>query len=266
MNAPLLPNLLSPKLHPQLSPPDDDDEIDLLSLLDVLLDARWLIAGVTALVLLLGGAYAVLSPPIYEANSLIQVEDSKPGAAGALGEAASLFDIKSPATAEMEILRSRLVVGKSVDDLQLYVVAAPKTIPLVGSWLARRATGLSNPGFLGMAGYVSGKESIRIGLLEVPAELEGEPLLLVATEGGFELQGPDGQPLVQGKTGTPAEFGAGESKGRILVADLNAKPGAYFNLMRHSRLGVIQRLQQDLSISEQGRQSGVIAVQLQGTD
>lgn len=243
-----------------------DDEIDLLGLFDVLFDARWLIAGVTALVLLLGAAYALLSRPVYEANSLIQVEDSKPGAAGALGDAASLFDIKSPATAEMEILRSRLVVGKSVDDLQLYVTAAPKYLPLVGSWLARRATALSNPGFMGLAGYVSGNESIRLGMLEVPVELEGKPLLLVATEGGFDLHGPDGELLVQGKTGMLASFGTGQDGGRILVTELKAKPGAHFKVERYSRLGVIEQLQKNLAISEQGKQSGVISVQLQGND
>ncbi|MGV8804895.1 MAG: polysaccharide biosynthesis tyrosine autokinase [Polaromonas sp.] len=247
-----------------------DDEIDLLGLLDVLIESRWLIAGVAALVLLLGGAYAFLSRPVFEANTLIQVEDSKPGAAGALGEAASLFDIKSPATAEMEILRSRLVVGKAVDDLQLYVSAAPKYLPLVGNWLARRAHGLSDPGFFGMKGYVSGTESIRLGLLEVPAQLEGQPLLLVATEGGFELRDPDGKPLVQGKPGTPAEFVVSEEegggKGRILVTELKAKPGAYFKVARYSRLRVIEQLQKNLAISEQGKQSGVIAVTLQGND
>ena len=244
----------------------DDDEIDLLGLLDVLLDARWLIAGITALVLLLGGAYAFLSRPVYQANSLIQVEDSKPGAAGALGDAASLFDIKSPATAEIEILRSRLVVAKSVDDLQLYVTATPRYLPLVGGWLARRATALSDPGFMGVGGYVSGKESIRLGLLEVPDALQGQPLRLVATEGGFELQDPDGQTLVQGKTGTMASFGGGEDAGRILVIELKAKPGAHFNVARSSRLGVIEGLQSSLIIAEQGKQSGVIAMQLQGTD
>lgn len=244
----------------------DDDEIDLLGLLDVLLDARWLIAGVAALVLLLGGAYAFLSSPVYEANSLIQVEDSKPGAAGALGEAASLFDIKSPATAEIEILRSRLVVGKSVDDLQLYVSARPQYLPLIGGWLARRATELSAPGFLGMGGYVSGTESIRLALLEVPAALEGKPLPLLATEAGFELRDSDGQLLVQGEIGTLASFGSGDATGRILVTELQAKPGAAFTVQRNSRLGVIEQLQQNLSIAEQGKQSGVIVVTLQGND
>lgn len=252
-----------------LATPRDKDEIDLLRLLGVLVEARWLIVGVTALVLLLGGAYAMLIRPVYEASSLIQVEDSKPSlssAQGALREASSLFDINSPATAEMEILRSRLVVGQAVDELQLYVTATPNYLPLLGSWLARRATALSKPGFMGMGGYVSGTESIRLGLLEVPAQLEGKALRLVATEDGFALHGPEGQLLTQGKTGTAVSFGGGESQGRILVSELKARPGAYFTVVRHSRLGVIEKLQKDLRIAEQGKQSGVIAVQLQGTD
>lgn len=243
-----------------------DDEIDLLGLLDVLLDARWLIAGVTLVAVLLGGTYAVVSRPVYEANTLFQVEDNKAGGGAAIGEAASLFEGKSSTSAEIEILRSRLVVGQAVDDLQLYVTATPKYLPFVGGWLARRASGLSNPRFLGMDGYVSGSESIRVGLLEVPVELAGQPLLLMATEGGFELRDPHGRPLAQGKTGTLTSFGSAESQGRILVTELKAKPGAHFHVVRSSRLGVIQSLQQQLVISEQGRQSGVMSVRLQGTD
>jgi len=252
-----------------LAAPRNNDEIDLLRLLGVLVEARWLIVGVTALVLLLGGAYALLIRPVYEASSLIQVEESKPSlssAQGALREASSLFDINSPATAEMEILRSRLVVGQAVDELQLYVTATPNYLPLVGSWLARHATALSSPGFMGMGGYVSGTESIRLGLLEVPARLEGKPLRLVATEDGFVLQEPEGRLLTQGKTGTAVSFGSGEDRGSILVSELKAKPGAHFTVVRHSRLGVIEKLQKDLVIAEQGKQSGVITVQLQGTD
>ncbi|MBC7619219.1 MAG: polysaccharide biosynthesis tyrosine autokinase [Candidatus Saccharibacteria bacterium] len=261
MNAPQSPMSAMPLAELQ-----DDDAIDLLGLLDVLIDSRWLIASVTALVLLLGGAYATLSPPVYEANTLLQVEDNKAGGGGAVGEAASLFEIKSSAPAEMEILRSRLVVGQAVDDLQLHVKASPKYLPYLGGWLSRRATGLSTPGFWGMEGYVSGSESIRLGQLDVPAALQGQPLLLVATEDGFELRAPDGQTLVQGKIGTPVEFGPGDDKGRIVVRELKAKPGAHFNVARYSRLGVIQGLQSQLIIAELGRASGVISVQLQGTD
>src|SRR6185312_4908734 len=190
--------------------------------------------------------------------------DSQPSASRVLGEASSLFDIKSPASAEMEILRSRLVVGQAVDDVRLYVSAAPKYIPLVGNWLARRATGLSNPGFLGMGGYVSGTESIEVRQLDVPAALEGKPLLLVATQSGFALQDPHGNTLVRGTVGTPAEFADGN--GRILVTELNAKPGAWFTVQRDSRQRVVEELQKRLNISQQGRDSGIIDMTLQGTD
>jgi tyrosine-protein kinase Etk/Wzc len=246
--------------------PQDDDAIDLWGLLDVFIDARWLIAAVALLVLLIGGLYAFLSSPVYEANSLIQVEESSAGGSGALGSAGSLFDIKSPAAAEMEILRSRLVVGKSVDDLQSYLSATPNYLPLVGRWLARHASALSNPGFMGLKGYVTGNESIRLGLLEVPPALEGQPLTLVAQEKSFELRAPDGQVLAQGQVGVPVEFNGAHAPGRIVVTELKANPGAYFTVQRYSRLGVIQSLQNSLNISEQRPQSGVISVKLQGTN
>ncbi|RYG10364.1 MAG: tyrosine protein kinase, partial [Burkholderiales bacterium] len=86
-----------PQTNPMPADLQDGDEIDLLGLVDVLLEAKWLIIGTALLVVLLGGAYAVLTRPVFEADTLIQVEDSKPNAAGALGDAANLFDIKSPA-------------------------------------------------------------------------------------------------------------------------------------------------------------------------
>src|SRR6185312_1417675 len=119
-------------------------------------------------------------------------------------------------------------------------------------------------GFLGMGGYVSGTESIDVRQLDVPAALEGKPLLLVATSSGFALQGPHGNTLVQGTVGTPADFADGN--GRILVTELNAKPGAWFTVQRDSRQRVVEELQKRLNISQQGRDSGIIDMTLQGTD
>jgi len=249
-----------------IAAPTNEDEIDLLGLLDVLLEAKWLVASVTAAALLLGGSYAYLSRPVYQANTLLQVEDTKSGAAGALGEASSLFDIKSPASAEMEILRSRLVVGKAVDDLQLYVTAGPKRFPFVGNWLASKATDLAAPGFLGMPGYVHGTESISMGLLEVPAELEGEPLTVIATSNGYILLDPEGETLAEGRVGDTLTWGEGSNAGRVAVHALQAQPSAHFWVVRQSRQAVVESLQSQLSISEKGRQSGVIAVTLQGND
>ncbi len=244
----------------------DDDEVNLMGLLGTLLEAKWLILAVTVFGLLVGGAYGYLTRPVYEANTLIQVEESKPGAAGALGDAAALFEIRSPATAEIEILRSRMVVGGAVDALRLNVSAGPRYIPLIGSRMARGATRLSDPGFLGMPGYVSGSESIRLGQLEIPTSLEGDRLILTVTPQGYDLHGPAGELLVRGKVGVAAEFAVEGSKARIMVNELNGKPGAQFNVVYLSRLQVIESLQSSMSIVEKGRQSGVISVSLAGSD
>lgn len=266
MNAPQLN--FQPTLQPDLQPMQDDDEINLLELLDVALDSRWLIVAVTVLALVVGGAYAFLSTPVYEANTLIQVEESKGGGAAtsALGEAAGLFEIRSPATAEIEILRSRLVVGQAVKNLQLDLSVQPKYIPVIGNWLAQRATAPSTPGFLGMGGYVSGNESLKVGVFDVPRELEEKRFSVVITSTGYDLLSPNGEILAKGSFGAAAEFVVDGHKGQILITDAVAKPGAQFYLTRFSRLVAIEQLQHSLAIDEQGRQSGVIRTSLSGTE
>ena len=103
------------------------DEIHLLDLLDVVLDSRWLIASVMAIAMVLGVGYALFATPVYQANTLIQVEDSKGDPLGSMmGQAAGLFDIRSPASAEIQILRSRLVVDQAVANLGLDIEVMPR--------------------------------------------------------------------------------------------------------------------------------------------
>lgn len=259
-----------------------DDDINFLGVIDTLLNSRWLIAGTLMLFLLLGGAYALLRPPVYQADVLIQVEQNQPSQSpnNILGELATVFNIQSPATAEMEILLSRLVVGQASDDLQLYVEATPNYVPLVGSWLAKHAQALSNPRLfeLGtydlagyrwtprLGGYVWGNESIKVGQLDVPTELENKELSLTATATGYEVHGPRGERLAVGKVGEPTRLVSDGQVGTILITSLNAKPDARFTLVRGSRLQVIHDLQEKLIIYEKGKPSGVLSLTLDGTE
>jgi len=246
---------------------DDGNEVNLLELLDVVLDNRWLIAGVTAVALAGGAAYALLSTPIYQANTLIQVEDSKSGGVGSLlGDVGGMFEIKSPASAEIEILRSRLVIGQAVSNLQLDLEITPKYLPVIGSWLARRAKEPSNPGFLGMGGYVNGNEALRVARFEPPRALQGERFSVILTEPGFDLLSPEGTVLGQGRLGEPLEFVLDGEKGLLLATAITGLPGAEFYLTRFSHLGITEQLQRDISIAEKGKQSGVINSSLQGED
>lgn len=262
MNAPHPLQALS---QPQMpSPPvDDDDEINLIEYWDIVVDSRWLVAAVTALAVAIGGAYAFLAKPVYESNLLIQVEDSAGSAKSFLGEAASLFDVKTPATAEIEIIRSRMVIGRAVENTLIYIDAKPRYLPVVGDWLARRATNLSDP----INGWVSGTESMKISAFEVPTELEGTRFRVTARgKGRYTLEHPRLDKELAGTIGTPlmqhTPFGAL----RLDVAALVAKEGAEFDLVHRSRLKVIENLQHNLKLAEKGRQSGVIDATLQDSN
>lgn len=251
--------------------PIDDEEVEFGRYLDAVVANRWLIALVTLLVFAAGVAYAYLSRPVYESNLLVQVEDNNEMSStkSFLGEASSLFDVKTQASAEMEIMRSRMIVGDAVDATRLYIEAHPRYIPLIGGWLSRRAKTLSDPGVLGFGGFTSGTERIDVSRLEVPKRFEESPFILTAEEGGrYTLAHKNLDEQLHGSVGQTLEAALPQGAGRIelRVDRLDGKPGAQFVLTRWSTLGTIESLQQRLLLVERGRQSGVISASLQDED
>ncbi|HEY8356105.1 MAG TPA: polysaccharide biosynthesis tyrosine autokinase [Ramlibacter sp.] len=264
MNAPhpLQPQALSPA--PQV---EEDDGINLVEYWDIVVDNRWLIGSVLALALAIGGAYAFTARPVYESNLLIQVEDNVGNTKNLLGEAAGLIDVKTATSAELEILRSRLVIGQAVDNARLAIRAAPRYVPYVGAALARRARDLSEPGFLGMPGYVSGNEAIDVAAFNVPQAMEGSEFLLELTgSGGYLLKHPMLDSDLRGTVGTALRQTTRLGPIELMVSAVRGRPGAHFTLARTSRLAAIGELQGSLRLTEKGRQSGVIDAVLRGSN
>lgn len=249
-----------------LSP--DDDVIHLSEYLDILIDRKWLVAGITFVAVVLGVAYALLTTPIYQSNLLVQVEDSAPDAKNFLGDTANLFDVKTPATGEIQIIRSRMVLGGAVEATRLYIDARPRRIPLIGEWLSRRAKELSDPGFLGMGGYVSGTEAIGIAKFDLPAALEDQqPFMITAQAGGrYTLTHPDLPGPLTGIVGTLLSQETPDGTITLMVSKLDGNPGAEFVISRASLLTTIEDLQKRVQLGEQGKQSNVISVTLEDSD
>ncbi|CAN7341427.1 polysaccharide biosynthesis tyrosine autokinase [Variovorax paradoxus] len=245
-----------------------DDDIHLSELIDIVLDHKWLVVAITALALAVGVAYVMLTTPIYQSNLLIQVEDAAADAKGFLGETSALFDVKTPATGEIQVIRSRMVIGAAVDKTHFYIDAKPRYLPVLGTWLARRADGLSEPGFLGTSGYVSGKERISVTRFDVPAALEDEEPFLVTVQGGgtYTLMHEGLDQLLTGTVGQPLHHVLEDGAIDLLIDKLEGKPGAQFVVSRASLLRTIEDLQKRLQLSEQGKQSNVISVALEDSD
>lgn len=229
---------------------------------DLLLDSRWKIAGITAVALLLGAAYAMFGPRVYEANVLIQVEDPDRSGGTLVGDSASnALNAKTPTAGEAEILKSRLVLEQAIENTKLYIEAQPMYVPIVGAWLARRAKTLSEPGFAGLSGYVSGKEQIVVAQMDVPADLEGKRFLLTAgANGSYTLTHPKLDKPMAGAVGVPLDVQTPLGPIHLLVGSMSGLPGAAFELVRESKQLVLLELQRELRVIEKGKQSSVVEV------
>jgi tyrosine-protein kinase Etk/Wzc len=243
----------------------EQDEIDLAEILDTLYLQWKLIAAIVASFVLFGLIYIILAKPIYQADLLIQIENPENPAKAALGDIAQLFQSRSEASAEIEIVRSRLVVSKAVDNLHLDFEAHPRYFPLIGAWIARRNPGLSEPGLLGMGGYAWGNESIEVSQFDVPESFIDKTFYLTTENNKhYRLEG-DGV-SGEGSIGDPLKIDTKDGVIELRVENINANPGVQFVLRHHSHLKAVERLQNQLNIGEKIRNSDILSVKLQGPD
>jgi tyrosine-protein kinase Etk/Wzc len=243
-------------------------EIELRAYLQLLRRNLWLILATMLAAGSIGAAYAYLVTPQYEANMLFQVaESSTKEAKNIIGEMNSLFDVKTVVASEMELLRSRGVVAKAVDQLALCIEVSPRYLPVVGRGLARYNRQLSAPVMIGQRGYAWGAERIALAEFNVPETLLDVPFLLTAEAGDrYRLRRQDGGLVLQGRIGERLHGTAQLAGLELLVTQLQARPGIEFMLQRRPRLAVIESVQAVLQVTELGKQSGVIKVSWQGDD
>ncbi|QYY27670.1 MULTISPECIES: polysaccharide biosynthesis tyrosine autokinase [Cupriavidus] len=243
--------------------------MDVTAYLDVLVRFRWTFLITVALVVSVGVLYAFLARPIYHSDVMVQVEESNGNANtnnGKLNAGISpMLDLKPTASAEVELLRSRMVVGKAVDVLQLYIEAKPRYFPLVGNVIARFNPELSTPGLFGWGGFAWGNESITVRQLDVPANMEGRKILLTALgDHQYRVSFSSDNATATGTVGEPLSISTAAGPVTLLVSGLDSKAGGAFTLRRLSRSDAIAQLQVRLTIAERGKQSGVIGISLEG--
>ena len=243
-----------------------DDEVDLGEYLGMLLVHKWLIAAVTFIGVLIGLSYVLIATPIYQANALIQVEDQQASALAGLEDVAGLLEGDAAIEAEVQLLRSRLVIRKAVEQLSLNIVAEPRYFPLLGRAIARRYSstheGVAKPWFA-QPQFAWGGEDIAVDFFDVPEDLLGAPLrLLAGQEGSYTLLDEDEQLLLKGEVGRLVE----KDGLTLFVARLKARPGSQFELLRLSPMDAIKRVLDNLGASERGKNSGMLGITLTGPD
>lgn len=229
------------------APAPQNNEIDLIQLLAELFDRRVMIACITLLFTVCAGIYAFSTTPVYQADAMVQVEAKQDNS---LLKSLTQFGTElSPDVApEILLLKSRMILGETVDQLGLTYSVKRCLFPVIGPLWEQ----------------IQGRKSneIKIGALNIPL-LEGKPQMLILTvqgQGRYHLEGKAleadgvvGERLV--KNGVS-----------LLVTSLSAIPGTQFTLNTVTRLDAINAIQNRLTVAESAKQSGMIALTLKGED
>ncbi len=223
----------------------DADEIDLGRLIGEFIDHRKLIISVTSLFTLVALIYAIFATPIYQADALIQVEQKQANAI--LSNLSQMHPDSQPQSApEIALIRSRMILGKTVDDLNLQARVKQKYLPLLGRGFARLSG--DKPG------------SLSISRLYIPENGNDIPeiSLIVKDKNNFSVS--VGDFILNGKVGELLD----ERGISLKVDEISAKPGSEFLITYVSRLKAIADLQDDVSVTDQGKDTGMLTLSLSG--
>ncbi|HHR1329634.1 polysaccharide biosynthesis tyrosine autokinase [Klebsiella aerogenes] len=226
----------------------DNGEIDFGRLVGELIDHRKLIVAITAGFTVLAVMYALLATPIYQANALIQVEQ-KQGNALIDSLSQMLPDSQPQSAPEIILLQSRMILGKTVDDLNLQAKVEQKYFPVVGRGIAR------------ILGEKPGDINInRLYLTENNGEKTPELILTVKDNNHYTIQGESF--LVNGVVGQLLE----NKHISIFVQSIDAPPGTDFSIKYLTRLQAINNLQSAFVAVDQGKDAGMLGLTLTGDD
>ncbi|MGQ6261850.1 tyrosine-protein kinase Wzc, partial [Serratia sp. IR-2025] len=221
------------------------NDFNIAQVLGALLDHRWLIIGVVTLFAVFGIIYSLFTTPVYQADSLVQVE-KKPGGSLLDNLSQMIPNSQAESSTEIELIKSRMIIGKAVDDLGLDVSVERKFFPVFGKGWAR-LTG-SKP------------QEIEVPRLLVPEILFGEELTLtVLDEQSFSLNDDDGE-ILKGKFGD-LSFGQGVT---IVVNNISAKAGTTYYITKKTRLAAINSVLKSLLVTDRGKKTGVLELTLTG--
>lgn len=223
----------------------DSDEIDLGRLVGELIDHRKLIISVTALFTLLSLVYALFATPIYQADALVQVEQKQANAI--LSNLSQMLPDSQPQSApEIALLQSRMILGKTVDDLNLQTRVKQDYFPIFGRGWAR----------------LTGEKpsEINISRLYLPVTDDDSPEIKLIVKDDMHYTLKSDSFSIDGKVGELVDA----KNISIKVDSITAPKGTTFSVSYVSKLKAISDLQDILTVADQGKDTGILTLSLTG--
>ena len=241
-----------------------EDTIDLKELFFSLI-AQWkLIALCMILSLICALLYLRTTPDTYAVDALVQVEDSKGASAALLGDLSSMMDQKSPAQAEIEILKSRLVLGTVIDRLHLDLKISATDDSFWNRLSKRHQYDVVYS--QQSVRFKDNQKSFDVREFDIPSAFKDKALLLSFKQGNYSLidsatdQVVFSAPLNQSST-LQSEYGLW----KVAIYSQDQFDRRYM-LQKQTLPAAMQSLLSDYSVAEKGKLTGVLGLNYQGHD
>lgn len=238
-----------------------EEMLSISDLLAMLLQSWRLLAGFVLVGVLLGSIYTVLAVPMYSMEALIQIESANGGALGStMKEMRGLMDSNSEAVTEIELVQSRMVLGRTVRDLGMTVQYQVRRLPLLGRYFASKYKGkVPNSGF---GPYGWGGERIDIARFEVPELYQSKGYIVSAgSHNDFDISGP-GIRHLHAQVGINYTINSPEGAINFFVRELIARPGTQIRLQETSEADAVDEVRKRLNVLEKVKQSNILRLSL----
>lgn len=241
-----------------------EDTIDLKELFFSLI-AQWkLITLCIILSLVCALLYLRTTPDTYAVDALVQVEDSKGASAALLGDLSEMIEQKSPAQAEIEILKSRLVLGEVINHLNLNIHVSGTEDSFWNRLIAKHEydTNYTEKSVI----FKDNQNSFDIRQFDIPQYFQDKNLILSFSEGKYNLTDEETEQLVFSAplnqiSQSSSEYGLW----KVGIFSQDSFDTTY-NIQKQSLPAAMQTLTASYSVAEKGKMSGVLSLNYQGED
>lgn len=241
-----------------------EDTIDLKELFFSLI-AQWkLIALCIILSLICALLYLRTTPDTYAVDAMVQVEDNKGASAALLGDLSSMMEQKSPAQAEIEILKSRLVLGTVIDRLNLNIRVSGTEDSFWNRLIAKHeyATEYSEKSVL----FKDNQKSFDIRQFEIPQYFQDKNLILSFESGKYNLTDSiTNQVVFSAPLNQISQLQSEYGLWKVAIFSQDSFDAAY-NIRKQSLPSAMQTLTASYSVAEKGKMTGVLGLNYQGED
>lgn len=241
-----------------------EDTIDLKELFFSLI-AQWkLIALCTILSLVCALLYLRVTPDTYSVDALVQVEDSKGASAALLGDLSNMIEQKSPAQAEIEILKSRLVLGSVIKDLHLNIRISSTENTLTHRLLSN--TEYKTEYNKNSVVFKDGVKKFEIRQFEIPAYYLDRTLHLNFDKQSLRLTDPTTEEVILNVPLNQLNQVSGPHGTWKIAIFTKDQFDATYNITNLSVPAAVNAISSNYSVAERGKLTGVLGLNYQGQD